>query len=153
MSAAAATSPSTSIVAAAPRPAEPAGTVTLGARTLRYRALGHCPQTYVPAAPDRRWARVLRAVCDTPLSSSQIHRAVRRREGAPGRERREEEFKTLRTLRSLSQCGLLVRTTQGGLVATFQGLAILAAAEAAAGWRGDGPADTYTNTGKGPDHE
>lgn len=87
---------------------------------------------FVPPEPHRRWARVLRACADAPLTVGQLHRAVRRRGPGAGNAVREK-LKTLRTLRTLTTHHLLAHT-QGGLIATTLGLATLARAEAEAGW-------------------
>ena len=106
-------------------------------QTLRYRPdstppLGDCPLTYTPAPPTRRWARILRAVRATPNNTAALHRLVGRRNGSR-KDSRGDEYRTLRSIGSLVRCGLLIHTGQG-LLATREGLEILARAEADAGW-------------------
>lgn len=120
--------------------------------TLRYRApgaipLGACPETYIPAAPDRRWARILRAVRAAPINTAAVHRLVGRLDGTR-KARRADEFKTLRSVGGLIRCGLLAHTGHG-LIATPEGLDILARAERAAGW----PVITTPETEGTPSHD
>lgn len=116
--------------------------------TVRYAPpLGDSPETYVARGPDRRWARILRALRERPMTTGDLHRAV----GRPGltpRQRRKDAFRTRRSISGLIRCGLAVHTGQG-LIATPEGLDILTRAERAAGW----PIQTTPQTEGTPTHD